>query len=156
MSDRPPLVAPSREGNLPSVLARFRGKSWFERLLTLYEQKVRERSLVGQFVRKFRRLYLGVFRKDYVAQSIAANRQGDCHRCGLCCQLIYKCTFLGKDGQGLPYCRIYGDLRPTNCRTYPFDSIDSEVDRCGFKFESEQAVLEKLKSGATPSSKKGD
>ena len=99
-----------------------------------YSRKVNDRDLLGQFLRKARRAYLGTFRKDYIQQSIAANRTGDCHRCGLCCELIYKCPFLGRDGQNLPYCRIYGDLRPANCKNYPFDKIDSEIDACGYKF----------------------
>jgi len=91
-------------------------------------------TLLGQFLRKFRRFYLGNFKPEYIQQAIASERQGDCHRCGLCCELIYKCPFLGRDGQNLPYCRIYGDLRPANCRNYPFDAIDSEIEACGYKF----------------------
>jgi hypothetical protein len=105
------------------------------RLKAWYTRKVVARDLVGQLLRKFRRAYLGTFRKDYIEQSIAASRKGECHRCGLCCELIYKCPFLGRDGQNLPYCRIYGDLRPANCKNYPFDSVDSEIDSCGYKFK---------------------
>jgi hypothetical protein len=100
-----------------------------------YARRVTERSLLGQFLRKCRRFVLGTFRPQYIAQAVAETRTGDCHRCGLCCELIYKCPFLGRDGQNLPYCRIYGDLRPANCRNYPFDAIDSEIDSCGFKFK---------------------
>lgn len=99
-----------------------------------YRSKISERSLLGQVFRKLRRMYLGIFKPEYIQKSIADTRKGDCHRCGLCCELIFKCPFLGRDGQNLPYCRIYGDLRPTNCRTYPFDVIDSEIDTCGYKF----------------------
>lgn len=101
-----------------------------------YDRKKKDRDFIGQFLRKLRRFYLGTFRKDYIAKAIQETRQGDCHRCGLCCELIYRCPFLGKDGQNLPYCRIYGDLRPTNCRSYPFDSTDHEVDGCGYSFKS--------------------
>jgi hypothetical protein len=99
-----------------------------------YDRKKTDPRFVGQFLRKARRFYLGTFRPEYIARSIAENRKGDCHRCGACCELIYKCPFLGRDSQKLPYCRIYGDLRPENCRNYPFDVIDSEIERCGFKF----------------------
>ncbi len=99
-----------------------------------YLSKVTERTFLGQVVRKFRRFILGTFRPQYVAKAIAETRQGDCHRCGLCCQLVYKCPFLGHDGQNLPYCRVYGDLRPANCRNYPFDRMDAEIDQCGFTF----------------------
>jgi len=101
---------------------------------TWYQQKVVKRSLLGQFLRKFRRVYLGSFRPEVIQKSIAETRQGECHRCGLCCELIYKCPFLGRDSQNLPYCRVYGDLRPANCRNYPFDATDSEIDQCGYRF----------------------
>lgn len=102
-------------------------RSWYDRNKT-------DPHLLGQMIRKARRFYLGTFRQDYVARSIEANRQGECHRCGACCELVYKCPFLGRDSQKLPYCRIYGDLRPGSCRNYPFDAVDSEIERCGFKF----------------------
>jgi hypothetical protein len=102
---------------------------------TWYERKVIERNLFGQFLRKARRFYIGNFRKEYIQEAIAETREGECHRCGLCCELIYKCPFLGKDSQNLPYCRVYGDLRPANCRNYPFDSKDAEIDTCGYTFK---------------------
>jgi hypothetical protein len=105
------------------------------RVKAWYDTQVVQRSFLGQVVRKTRRAYLGNFRKDYVQQSIAETRQGDCHRCGLCCELVLKCPFLGRDAQNLPYCRVYGDLRPVNCFNYPFDEVDSEIDQCGFTFK---------------------
>ncbi len=99
-----------------------------------FARKLEERSFLGQVLRKLRRFWLGTFRPAYVEQAVK-ERQGDCHRCGLCCELVYKCPFLGRDSQNLPYCRIYGDLRPANCRNYPFDAIDSEVDTCGYTFK---------------------
>lgn len=100
-----------------------------------YEKRVQKRDLLGGILRKFRRFYLGTFKPEYVSRAIAETREGECHRCGLCCELVYKCPFLGRDNSNLPYCRIYGDLRPANCRNYPFDKTDSEVDQCGFRFK---------------------
>jgi hypothetical protein len=104
------------------------------RVNSWYSRAVVEKSLIGQFLRKFRRFFIGTFRPGYIEQAIQDTREGDCHRCGLCCELIYKCPFLGRDSQNLPYCRIYGDLRPANCRNYPFDAIDSEIETCGYTF----------------------
>lgn len=101
-----------------------------------YERKVVERSFIGQMLRKSRRMYLGVFKPEYIQKSIAETRTGDCHRCGACCELILKCPFLGRDSENLPYCRVYGELRPANCRNYPFDAKDSEIDQCGFRFKA--------------------
>ncbi|MGZ3686898.1 MAG: hypothetical protein ACXWPM_00550 [Bdellovibrionota bacterium] len=103
-------------------------RQWVDRHLTA-------KTYLGECLRKIRRAYLGNFRPEYVQKSIAENRKGDCHRCGACCELVYKCPFLGRDGQNLPYCRIYGDLRPASCYNYPFDAIDSEVAQCGYSFK---------------------
>src|ERR1700733_11460442 len=102
---------------------------------TWYQRKLIQRSFIGQLFRKLRRFYLGTFRPEYIKKSIVETRKGDCHRCGLCCELIYKCPFLGRDNSNLPYCRVYGDLRPANCRNYPFDAKDSEIDTCGYTFK---------------------
>jgi len=100
-----------------------------------YSRKVTEKNFIGQVLRKARRSYLGTFYPEYIEKAIAETREGECHRCGMCCQLIYKCPFLGRDAQNLPYCRVYGDLRPTNCKTYPFDQSDSEIATCGYTFK---------------------
>ena len=97
-------------------------------------KNVLARDLTGQVLR-LRRMYYGIFNPAHISQAIQATRAGECHRCGLCCQLVYKCPFLGRDSTNLPYCRIYGDLRPTNCHTYPFDWKDAEIDTCGFSFK---------------------
>ena len=105
---------------------------------------------LGEFMRKVRRFYYGSFRKDYVERSVSETRDGDCHRCGACCELLFQCPFLGRDGQNLPYCRIYGDLRPANCHSYPFDTVDAEIEGCGYTFKPEarrsDATLEKYRS----------
>lgn len=105
-------------------------------LLAWYGRHKGRPGLLGQLLRKLRRFYLGTFRRDYIQKSIQETRTGECHRCGRCCELIYRCPFLGRDAQNLPYCRVYGDLRPANCRNYPFDAVDSEVEQCGFRFKS--------------------
>src|SRR4051812_25772276 len=115
--------------------------SLFVTVNTWYLRKITETDWIGQFLRKWRRFFLGNFRKDYIQKSIAETRQGECHRCGLCCELIYKCPFLGKDSKNLPYCRIYGELRPANCRNYPFDLADSEIKGCGYTFKSPVSQL---------------
>jgi hypothetical protein len=85
------------------------------------------KTLFSQFLRKVRRMYFNWVYPDYIEESIKNNRQGECNRCGACCELIYKCAFLGKDDDNLAFCRIYGELRPGACRTYPFDIVDHEI-----------------------------
>jgi hypothetical protein len=102
---------------------------------TWYQRTLVKRNFIGQVLRKFRRSYYGVFHPEKIEQSIIATRKGECHRCGLCCELVYKCPFLGRDAENLAYCRVYGDLRPANCKNYPFDSKDAEIDQCGYTFK---------------------
>lgn len=107
-----------------------------EGIRTWYENRITVRNFVGQVLRKFRRFYLGTFRPEYIEKAIEENRQGECHRCGLCCELVYKCPFLGRDSKNLAYCRVYGELRPANCKNYPFDIRDAEIDQCGYSFKN--------------------
>jgi hypothetical protein len=102
---------------------------------TWYRHWIIQRNWFSQVLRKVRRFYLGTFQPKYIQNSIATTRQGECHRCGLCCELVYRCPFLGKDSENLPYCRVYGDLRPANCKNYPFDVTDSEIQQCGYSFK---------------------
>ena len=104
------------------------------KFLWFSEEFMKRDTLFSQFLRKSRRTYLSYFHPSYVKQAVAA-REGECHRCGACCKLLYDCPFLGHDSQNLPYCRIYGDLRPYACKNYPFDRVDSEIEQCGFKFK---------------------
>lgn len=106
----------------------------FARVTEWCAARVASPGVTGQVLRKARRFGLGTFRPEQVARAIAENRGGECHRCGRCCELVYRCPFLGRDGRNLPCCRIYGDLRPSSCRNYPFDALDSEVPGCGFTF----------------------
>ena len=85
-----------------------------------------------------RRLYYNWFRAEYVQRSLAM-RQGDCNRCGLCCQLVVKCVFLRYEN-GLASCARY-NTRPANCSQFPIDQSDiDEVNRiaphapCGYSF----------------------
>ncbi|MGK5084453.1 hypothetical protein WDW37_14255 [Bdellovibrionota bacterium FG-1] len=104
-------------------------------ILKWYEQRVEKRNLLGQFLRKWRRFFIGNFNPGHIQKAIDSTRSGECKRCGACCELLFRCPFLGRDGQNMPYCRVYGELRPTNCRNYPFDARDSEVDQCGYSFK---------------------
>ena len=103
-----------------------------------YQRNVTRKSLLGQMIRKGRRFYLGTFQAKYVRHSVAETRDGECKRCGKCCALILNCPFLGHDHHEMPYCRVYGGIRPANCKVYPFDAIDSEVATCGYRFSEKR------------------
>ena len=101
----------------------------------LSEELLRKDTWTSEFLRKARRAWFSIFHRDYIKKASKVTREGECHRCGACCKLVYACPFLGHDAQNLPYCRIYGDLRPGACKNYPFDRVDSEIEQCGFKFK---------------------
>jgi hypothetical protein len=94
---------------------------------------LRKTGIIPQMLRKLRRSYFSVFRRSYVKENLE-RRQGDCNRCGACCELVYKCPFVARDKDELAYCRVYGTFQPASCRNYPFDEVDSEVEVCSFSF----------------------
>lgn len=104
-------------------------KSWF---IT----KLREPTKAGQLLRKIRRFCIGTFRPKYVRSKILVSRQGNCRRCGACCQFVYKCPFLVRGKDNKPSCLTYKIFRPANCKVYPIDSLDIEVRECGFSFSN--------------------
>jgi uncharacterized protein len=71
---------------------------------------------------------------------VAANRRGECNRCGACCKLPYPCPFLRFDDEGLSSCAVY-HIRPPSCRKYP--RIASEhltQEKCGFYFVAQEEL----------------
>jgi len=90
---------------------------------------------------KARRLYLGIFRRRYVRQSVA-RRRGECRRCGACCKLGFRCCLL-RDNGAVSECLLHR-LRPPSCRLFPIDErdladrdlVEPEVP-CGYRFERE-------------------
>lgn len=76
---------------------------------------------------KSRRLFLVHFRKRYVHRQLSA-RQGTCRQCGTCCNLLFTCPMLMKEGR----CLVYGRYRPQACKVFPIDQRDiDEVKLCG-------------------------
>ncbi|MGB9179919.1 MAG: YkgJ family cysteine cluster protein [Pyrinomonadaceae bacterium] len=106
---------------------------------TVEDARLRARQVQG----KLRRFVSANFRKDEVIASLAL-RQGDCNRCGACCELLFKCPFLKKHGDGTSTCGIYED-RPNQCRLFPITKRDIEEVRgtCSFYFIEKPVKLEK-------------
>lgn len=67
---------------------------------------------------------------------IAKTREGQCHQCGACCQLMVRCPFLRYDPRtSKARCRIYV-LRPPACRKYPRVAEEQVCLPCGYRFRS--------------------
>lgn len=76
---------------------------------------------------KARRFFLVHFKKSYVTRQLL-HREGDCLQCGVCCNLLFTCPTLTKNGR----CLIYGVCRPLACKVFPIDQRDiDEVKLCG-------------------------
>jgi hypothetical protein len=78
---------------------------------------------------------------------IAANRRGECNRCGQCCKLPFPCPFLRFDESGLSSCAVYF-ARPPSCRKYPrVESENLTPDTCGYYFVSADELRGKIRTG---------
>ena len=95
---------------------------------------------IGALRGRVRRFYLGVLRPGYVRRSLA-RREGQCNRCGICCQMGFRCPSLETD-QPQVGCKKYQKRRPLNCRNFPIDErCLADRDKyapttpCGFRFK---------------------
>ena len=106
---------------------------------TVEDAKFRARQAQG----KLRRFVSANFRKEEVVEKLAL-RQGECNRCGACCEILFKCPFLKKHMDGTTTCGIYED-RPNQCRLFPIDKRDLEEVRgsCSFYFIEKPVKLER-------------
>lgn len=73
--------------------------------------------------------------------ALLARRQGECNRCGACCKILFRCPFLGTDGDGQFTCRIY-DKRFAQCRLFPLHAKDllELEEQCSFSFAGERVL----------------
>jgi hypothetical protein len=94
------------------------------------DAKLRARQAQG----KIRRFVKTTFRKEDTIAALAL-RQGECNRCGACCELVFKCPFLKKNPDGTSMCGIY-ESRPNSCRLFPIDKRDIQEVRgtCSYYF----------------------
>jgi phosphatidylserine decarboxylase len=77
---------------------------------------------------KLRRLLLCNLRRGLVRERIA-KRAGACRGCAECCDLMFRCPYLGQDRR----CTIY-EKRFKPCADYPIDERDNRWVDCGFSF----------------------
>ena len=94
---------------------------------------------------KFRRFWLVHFRKEYIHRQLST-RQGECRQCGNCCNLLFTCPMLTKQG----HCLAYGSCRSQSCKVFPIEQRDIEEvklcgGQCGYRFNGE--TLEKSEDG---------
>ena len=113
--------------------------SFFYRLIFTITQAFQDSRFVLHSISKLRRFLLVHFRTGYVQRQISV-RQGDCHQCGTCCNLLFTCPMLTKQKR----CFVYGSCRPQACKVFPIDQRDiDEVNfcsgRCGYRFDREDS-----------------
>lgn len=68
-----------------------------------------------------RRYFLRLLKPEYVQKQLT-ERQGDCTRCGNCCQMSWRCQHLYYDSDGLACCKLYEKVRRSSwCADFPID-----------------------------------
>lgn len=110
-----------------------------KRLRAVEDARFRARQAQG----KLRRFVSANFRKQEVIDALAL-RRGECNRCGACCEILFKCPFLKKHGDGTSTCGIYDD-RPNQCRLFPIErrDLDEVRGQCSFYFIEKPIKLER-------------
>lgn len=81
------------------------------------------------------------FKPKETARNLAM-RQGDCNRCGACCQILYRCPFLRETEDGF-MCGSY-ESRCDQCATFPIDPhslvlLQRMGITCSYTFQEESA-----------------
>ena len=100
-----------------------------------YTQEVKKSRFIIHLTGKTRRFYLVHFRKGYVKRQLKL-RRGQCRQCARCCNLIFKCPLLSKEG----LCLSYDKYRWAVCKVFPIDQRDIDDiavcgGRCGYHFK---------------------
>ncbi|HLL72635.1 MAG TPA: YkgJ family cysteine cluster protein [Pyrinomonadaceae bacterium] len=110
-----------------------------KRLRAVEDARFRARQAQG----KLRRFVSANFRKQEVIDALSL-RRGECNRCGACCEILLKCPFLKKHGDGTSTCGIYED-RPNQCRLFPIErrDLDEVRGQCSFYFIEKPIKLER-------------
>lgn len=122
--------------------------TFFYRLSLSVAWAFRDSRFVVYASGKLRRFRLVHFEKGYVSRQLSV-RQGTCRQCGACCNLLFTCPMLTKQGR----CLVYGTCRPQACKVFPIDQRDIyEVelcgDRCGYRFSNALLVNTEQKGNA--------
>ncbi len=83
---------------------------------------------------KLRRFFLVHFRKGHIQRELQL-REGGCNQCGTCCNLLFTCPMLTRQGR----CLTYGSYRPKACKVFPIDQRDIDDvklcgSQCGYRF----------------------
>jgi hypothetical protein len=110
---------------------------FFYRLIITIMEVYQNSRFVHHTRGKLRRFALVHCKKKYIQQQLIA-RRGTCRQCGTCCNLLFTCPMLTKQG----HCLVYGTCRPQACKVFPIDQRDiDEVKlcngQCGFHFDGD-------------------
>ncbi|GBE14381.1 hypothetical protein BMS3Abin14_00422 [bacterium BMS3Abin14] len=108
----------------------------FHRLFLTITQAFQDSRFVLHTIGKLRRVWVVHFRKEYVQRQLLV-RIGDCRQCGTCCNLLFTCPMLTKQGR----CFVYGSCRPQACKVFPIDQRDIDevklcAGQCGYRFDN--------------------
>lgn len=88
-----------------------------------------------------RRYLLRKLKPEYVDEQLE-KREGECRRCGSCCQMSWRCRNLSYDEDGLAICKIHGiKPRGSYCVDFPINEkclndrkLSGFDHNCGFSW----------------------
>ncbi len=101
--------------------------SFYHRLFSTISRTYRDSRFTFHAIGKLRRFFLVHFRKGHVHRQMQL-REGSCNQCGTCCNLLFICPMLTRQGR----CLTYGSCRPQACKVFPIDQRDiDEIKLCG-------------------------
>ncbi|MEJ2642814.1 MAG: hypothetical protein P8010_24960 [Desulfosarcinaceae bacterium] len=111
--------------------------TFFYHLIAAIPKTVVDSRFFLYTVGKSKRFWEVHFRKEYVRNQLL-RRKGHCRQCGICCNLLFTCPMLAREGR----CTVYGYCRPQVCKVFPISQRDiDEVSllggRCGYRFDRE-------------------
>ena len=95
-----------------------------------------------------RRSLLANMLPDNILFRYKAYQRGECNRCGLCCQIQFRCPFFVDDGPNNTRCSIYTTPHaPQACLKFPLDPMDLRLlqrqvgNACTFYYEGAPQTL---------------
>lgn len=95
-----------------------------------------------------RRSLLANVLPDNILFRYKAYQRGECNRCGLCCQIQFRCPFFVDDGPNNTRCSIYTTPHaPQACLKFPLDPMDLRLlqrqvgNACTFYYEGAPQTL---------------
>ena len=134
------IVSPSKEFDLPPEVP---SRRWmYSQMFRAVTKKIIRAPFSIHTWAALRRTFLSNILPDNLAYRYKAYQRGECNRCGLCCQIQFRCPFFVDEGPYNTRCSIYTTpAAPQACLKFPLDPTDLKLlqrevgNACTFYYE---------------------